>query len=44
MKTNKMNYKKALNLCRKKYKNDTKKRDKIYFKILKRIDKKLQKI
>ena len=38
MKTNKMNYKKALNLCKKRYKNDTKKRDEVYFKILKRID------
>ena len=34
-----MHYKKSLKLCRKKYKNDTKKRDEIYFKILRRIDK-----
>ena len=34
-----MNYKKALNLCKKKYKNDTRKRDEVYFKILRRIDK-----
>ena len=34
-----MNYKKSLKLCRKKYKNDTRKRDEVYFKILKRIDK-----
>ena len=44
MKTNKMNYKNSLKLCMKRYKNDTRKRDEIYFKILKRIDKKLQKI
>lgn len=31
-----MNYKKALELCQKRYKG--RKRDKIYFKILKRID------
>ena len=34
-----MNYKKSLELCRKKYKHNTRKRDEIYFKILKRIDK-----
>ena len=34
-----MNYKKALNLCMKRYKRNTRKRDEVYFKILKRIDK-----
>ena len=34
-----MNYKKILKLCMKRYKHNTKKRDEIYFKILKRIDK-----
>jgi len=34
-----MNYKKSLELCKKRYKRNTRKRDEIYFKILKRIDK-----
>ena len=38
-----MNYKNSLELCMKKYKHNTKKRDEVYFKILRRIDKKLQK-